>query len=142
MSDHGVPEGYNSVIPYLKVEDGLATMRFLVEGLGGTTVEVMKTPEGRLMHGEVRIGGSMVMLGEGQPALPGMYYLYTADCDAAWKRALDAGASSVQEPTDQFYGDRTAAVKDADGTSWYFATRQQTLTPEELQARAAEARKG
>lgn len=145
MADSGVPKGYNAVIPYLLVKDGGAAMAFLVEGLGGTVVEHMKTPEGRTMHGEVRLGDSMIMLGEARDPLkplPTMLYLYSADCDAAYRRALAAGATSLQEPRNEFYGDRTAAVKDAEGTSWYFATRKENVPADELQRRALEARKG
>ena len=135
MPAPGVPDGYNSVIPYLIVEDGNRTMDFLVKGLGGSEVERITGPDGVFMHGEVRIGDSMVMMGQardGCPAMPCMLYLYVADCDALYGQALAAGAESVQEPADQFYGDRTAGVKDADGIQYFLGTRKKTLSPEEL----------
>ena len=74
--------------------------------------------------------------GEEIPVLPGMLYLYVPDTDATYARALQAGATSLQEPTDMFYGDRNASVKDPAGNLWTIATRQENLTPEELAERA------
>lgn len=139
MPAPGVPDGYNSVIPYLMVQDGNRTMDFLVKGLGGNEVERISGQDGTFMHGEVRIGDSMVMMGQardGYPVRPCMLYLYVPDCDASYRQALSAGATSIQEPADQFYGDRTAGVKDADGFQFFFSTRKETLSPEELAKRA------
>jgi uncharacterized glyoxalase superfamily protein PhnB len=97
-------------------------------------------PDGVVMHAEVRIGDSMVMLsdggGEWKP-MPAVLYLYVPDADATYRRALDAGATSVQEPTTQFYGDRHGGVRDPSGNVWWIATRVEDVSPEELQKRAA-----
>jgi PhnB protein len=97
-------------------------------------------PDGTVGHAEVRIGGSPVMMGEARgpwPAMPCAIYLYVNDTDAVYRRALAAGATSLMEPADQFYGDRNAGVKDPCGNFWWIATHKEDVSPEELQARAA-----
>jgi uncharacterized glyoxalase superfamily protein PhnB len=139
-----VPEGYHSVTPYLIVEGVPGLIEFMVEAFGGEETERLPGPDGTIMHAEVRIGDSVVMMGEatgGFERLPGSLYLYVADVDAVYERALQSGAASLSEPADQFYGDRSAAVKDPSGCHWWLATRQEDVSPEELQRRA-EARSG
>jgi PhnB protein len=102
---------------------------------------VMPGPGGMIMHGEMRIGDSIVMLAnacEQASATRSMLHVYVDDVDACYQRALDAGASSEREPGNQFYGDRTAGVKDAFGNKWYIATPVEEVSPEELQRRQAE----
>jgi PhnB protein len=146
MNDNPIPEGFHTVTPYLIVPDVSAELDFIERALGGVVTERVPTPDGTLMHGEVRIGNSMVMLGqanEHHPPLPCMLYLYVADVDAAYRQAVDAGAESLREPVDEFYGDRTAGVGDAAGVQWWLATRIETLSSEELARRGAEfAEKG
>ena len=87
------------------------------------------------------IGDSYVMMGRAQdefPPLPCMLYIYVPDTDATFAQALTAGAKSMQEPQDMFYGDRNAIVADPTGNTWCIATHQETLTPEELAKRAEE----
>jgi PhnB protein len=91
------------------------------------------------MHAEVRIGDSVVMMGE--PAdesslMPGMIHLYVDDVDTTYQRALQAGATSLREPEDQFYGDRSAGVRDAFGNVWWIATHKEDVSPEEMKRRA------
>ncbi len=103
----------------------------------------MPRSDGSVSHAEVRIGDSVVMMGEPMDAsksMPGMLYLYIPDVDAAYKRALAAGATSVREPTNEFYGDRSAGVKDAFGNIWYMATHVEDVPPEEMAKRARAAR--
>jgi len=140
-----IPDGYHSVTPYLIVKDGNRTLEFLQRGLGAELIERHDLPNGRLMHAEVRIGDSPVMLGEGgesHPPMPCMLYLYVRDCDAAYQRALGAGAKSVRVPENQFYGDRSGGVVDAEGNQWWFGTHVEDVSPQELARRAAEQRKG
>jgi uncharacterized glyoxalase superfamily protein PhnB len=75
------------------------------------------------------------------PAAPGTFYLYVEDVDAVYKQALTAGAESTAEPKDQFYGDRTAGVKDKFGNSWYIGTHVEDVSPEEFKKREEEAKK-
>jgi uncharacterized glyoxalase superfamily protein PhnB len=99
----------------------------------------MHQPDGSIMHAEVRIGDSVVMLADAAPkdsTFPAMIHLYIEDTDAAYRRALDAGAISLREPADQFYGDRSGGVKDRFGNHWWLATHIEDVSPEELQRRA------
>ncbi len=136
------PDGYHSVTPYLVVKDVQALLAFAGVAFGAETTLTMPEPSGRIAHAEMRIGDSVVMVGEPRdPAdlMPAMLHLYLDDLDAAYGRAIDAGATSLQEPADQFYGDRMGGVLDPWGNQWYLATRVEDLTPEEMQRRGAEA---
>jgi PhnB protein len=135
-----VPEGYHTVTPYLVVQGAERVIQFLKDAFDGEEIERMPGPNGRLAHAEVRIGDSVVMMGEPtDPSIqiPAMLYVYVPDADAAYARALRAGASSIQEPRTEFYGDRTAAVKDACGNQWYMATHVEDVSHEELVRRSA-----
>jgi PhnB protein len=93
------------------------------------------------MHAEVRIGDSILMMGEASeefPPMPGSFYVYVEDTDAAYQRALDAGAETLMEPADQFYGDRNAGVWDSCGNSWWIATHIEDVPEEEIGRRARE----
>jgi PhnB protein len=92
------------------------------------------------MHAQVKIGDSVLMMGqsgENNPALQCILYLYLEDTDATYKQAIAGGAVSLQEPTDTFYGDRTAGVRDAFGNQWWMATRIEEVTRDEMIQRAA-----
>jgi PhnB protein len=137
-----VPDGYHTVTPYLTCTPVDQVVDFLLKTFDATEVEHMSTPDGRVMHAEVRIGDSIVMLGEpsGQwTPMPAALYVYVADCDAAYQRALSSGAISVAEPADQFYGDRHCGVRDPAGNLWWIATHQEDVAPSELKRRHAEA---
>jgi PhnB protein len=139
------PDGYHTISPYLIVRDVAGLMDFVIRAFEGKEIERMADPSGLVMHGEVRIGDSIVMMGEASgpyPPMPGAMYLYLNDTDRVYARAIKAGAISVMEPADQFYGDRNAGVKDQWGNVWWIATRVEDLSPEELRKRAAERRKG
>ena len=143
MAVKPIPDGYHTVTPYLIVADTTAQLDFIVNALGGSEVYAMRTPDGTPMHAEAQLGDSKIMLGmaggEAYPPLPAMLYVYVADVDAAYTRAMKAGAESVQAPTDMFYGDRTATVKDPNGNKWSLATHIEDLSEAELGKRAAEA---
>jgi len=143
MTD-GVPQGFHTVQPFLMVPKVGKYMEFLVEAFGGEITECVKEGDGHVLHGEVRIGDSVVMLGcaHGQEPTKSILYLYVADADAMYARAVAAGGTSKDEPADQFYGDRTAAVTDSAGITWYLATRKEMLSPEEIGKRMEEQRKG
>ncbi len=134
-----VPEGYHTVTPALTVQGTPKLIDFLKQAFDAKEIEVMKRPDGAIAHAEVRIGDSVVMmgeaLGEAKPS-PGSFYLYVADADATYKRAIRAGATSIRELRDEFYGDRNGAVRDPVGNSWWIGTRKENLSREELQRRA------
>lgn len=122
----GVPEGHHTVCPYLIVDDGDRILDFMREAFGATDRELHRTPEGRVMHAEVQIGDSVVMLGESNEEFSdykAMIHLYVPDVDDVFRRAVDAGGTPVREVSTQDYGDRTGGVEDPDGNQWWIATR-------------------
>lgn len=139
MAVKPIPKGYHSVTPYLVVEGVAKLIDFLRQAFDAQEIHRMRRPDGTIMHAEVRIGDSIVMMGEPMGefhAMPGGLHLYVNDADAVYKRALQAGAISMREPANQFYGDRTAGVKDPVGNHWWIATHKEDVSPEELQKRA------
>jgi uncharacterized glyoxalase superfamily protein PhnB len=135
-----IPDGYRSITPYLLVADAAAQVDFLVRAFDAEVTERMEH-EGRVAHAEVRVGDSMLMIGEARgdwKAMPVMIYMYMPDCDAGYRKALTAGAKSIMEPRDMFYGDRNAGVADANGNQWWFASHKEDVSPEELQRRHIE----
>ncbi|MGA8542235.1 MAG: VOC family protein [Thermoplasmata archaeon] len=109
--------------PYLVVKDASGLAQFLEKALGGRLSFEEKDPSGRVVHSEVQIADGLVMIGdvpEGHPTVPAMIHLYVTDADAAYQRALKAGASSVRAPEDAPDGDRRGGVKDAWGNQWWF----------------------
>jgi len=136
------PAGYNTVTPYLVAEAGAERLiAFIVDVLEGTEIMRMPGPDGRIAHAEMRIGDSVVMLADSpspSEVTTAMLHLYVPDTDATYKRALAAGATSLREPTNEFYGDRMSGVRDALGNKWYFATHVEDISEEEMARRAAE----
>jgi len=129
-----IPEAYHAVTPYLVVRGVRKLIEFLKQAFDAKETEFVDMGNG-YVHAEVRIGDSIVMMGEADPA-PACLYLYVNDVDATYKRALRTGATSLSEPTDHFYGDRSAAVKDPCGNTWYIATHKEDVSPEELRRRS------
>jgi PhnB protein len=136
------PDGYHTVTPYLIVEGAAGLIDFLKAAFAAQEFHRFAAPEGRIGHAEVWIGDSAVMLGDaraGWPPRESMLYLYVDDVDAIYQRAVDAGATSMQPPADQFYGDRSAGVKDAWGNLWWLATHIEDVPTDELKRRVEEA---
>ena len=140
MAVKPVPEGFHSVTPYLTVRGADKVIDFLKRGLGATTPhEPMKRPDGKIMHATVKIGDSLVMLGEESEtmkAMPSSLYVYVPNADSVYALAIKAGGKSEMEPSDMFYGDRCGAVKDPSGNTWTIATHREDVTPQELAKRA------
>ena len=135
------PRDYHTLTPYLVVEGATQLVEFMVDVLGGTEMMRLPGPDGRLGHAEVRVGDSVVMLADAPTpgeVMPAMLHLYVEDSDATYKRAVEHGATSLREPTTEFYGDRMAGVQDAQGNKWYFATHVEDVSDEEMSRRAAE----
>jgi uncharacterized glyoxalase superfamily protein PhnB len=135
-----VPAGYATVIPYLCVSDAAKLIEFMQQAFDAQLLFKMDGPGGRIMHAEMTIGNSKIMLAQPAPGQEthAMLHLYLPDTDAVYARALAAGATSVREPADQFYGDRSAAVRDEFGNQWYIATHIKDVTPEEMDRHMAE----
>ena len=139
-----IPENFPRVSPYLIVKDVTTTMEFIRYVFDAEEREKMIQPDGTVNHGEVSIGNSVIMMGkasEDHKLQNAMLYIYVEDTDATYKRAIEKGALSVMEPADQFYGDRTAGVKDEDGISWWMASHVENVSPEEMQKRNEERTK-
>jgi len=120
-----IPEGLRDVNVYLLPNSASKLIGFLEDAFGAKEIARYQTPDGRIMHAAVRIGDSVVEMGEphGQyPPMPTMFYLYVEDVDALYKRAVGVGAISMSAPADQPYGDRVASVKDLHDNVWYMAT--------------------
>jgi PhnB protein len=126
-----VPEGLRNVNVYLHPLRAEPVIGFLKKAFGAVELEKYATPDGVIPHARVRIGDSVLELGEAhgpyQP-MPTMFYLYVPDVDALYERAINAGAISMSAPADQSYGDRSAGVKDAFGNQWYIATHFKDVT--------------
>ena len=122
------PDSYTSVSPYLIVSGADDTIGFLRKVFGAELLRRMPdaTDETRVMHSEVRIDDSVVMLadgGNGWPAINANVHVYVRDVDETYRKALDAGAESIQEPSQKGDEDKRAGVKDAGGTTWWIGTR-------------------
>ena len=144
MAVKPIPDEYPRVSPYLIVNDAGKTIDFVKEVFGEKEIERMTLKDGTINHAEVKIGDSVIMLSqasENYHSLPAMLYIYVEDTDAAYKRALKAGAKSVMEPADQFYGDRSAGVRDSNGIQWWMASHAEDVSKEEMQRRNVERAK-
>jgi PhnB protein len=133
-----IPDGYHTFTPYYVVDGASEFIDFLVNAFGGKEHFRMPMPNGKLGHAEVRIGDSMVMLADQSPAygaksMQGM--LYVADCDAVVAKAVAAGAEIVRPLENQFYGDRSASLKDKWGNDWTVSTHVEDVSPEEIDRR-------
>jgi len=121
-----IPEGLFTVTPYLHPLRAEPFISFLKQAFGAEELEKYASPDGVIHHAKVRIGDSVLEMGEAhgpyQPN-PSMFYLYVPNVDEAYLRAMNAGATSISEPADQPYGARSAGVKDAFGNQWYLAKR-------------------
>jgi PhnB protein len=139
MTVKPIPDGYHSITPYLTVEGVARLLDFLKQAFDAEQTMQLLRSNGTIWHTEVKIGDSMVMMseacGEWKP-MPSSIHLYVDDSDATYEKAIQAGATSVMEPMDQFYGDRSAGVKDPVGNFWWIATHKEDLLPDEIAKRA------
>jgi PhnB protein len=142
-----IPDGYSAVTPYLTVKGAAQAIDFYRRAFGAEEVMRFPSPDGKIMHAEVRIGGSVVMLHDENPQWQALspqtvgdtssaIMLYVDDVDAVMKRAADAGATVTMPATDMFYGDRTGNLKDPFGHKWSIATHIEDVPPDEIARRA------
>ena len=120
------PAGYNTVSPYLIVSDAASTIRFLERVLGGMLLRSFPDAAGRLMHAEVRVDDTVIMLADSAPEwppTPAYAHVYVEDVDFTYRLALQEGATSVQEPVKKDDEDKRGGVKDSGGTTWWISTR-------------------
>lgn len=146
-----VPDGHHTVTPVVVLDDAAAAIEWYRKGLGAEEVSRAVGPDGKIMHAEIRIGDSLIMMhdamgGAKDPRAfggsPASLWLYVDDCDALFNRAVAAGAEVRPGPMgqlmDQFWGDRTGTITDPHGYQWTIATHKEDLTPEELKQRMDE----
>lgn len=150
MAAQAVPEGYQTLTPYLSVDDAAAAIDFYGRAFGATERSRMASPDGKIAHAELEIGNSVVMLADPFPQfqvkppkdLGGTtvgVFMYVEDVDEVFRQAVDVGATPTMAPEDQFWGDRFASVTDPFGHSWQIATHVEDVPPEEMQKRAEAA---
>jgi uncharacterized glyoxalase superfamily protein PhnB len=142
-----VPEGYYTITPQLVLDNAAQTIDWYKRAFGAEELSRSLGPDGKVMHAELRLGNSRfmvndVMMGRKGPQAyggsPASFWLYVEDCDAAFKKAVAAGAKVEMPMADQFWGDRGGVVIDPAGYMWWIATRKEDLTDDELRQRADE----
>jgi len=136
-----IPDGYHSVAPYLMVQGVPGLIDFLREAFGADETLRMPRPDGTIRHAEVRIGDSIVMMGEvSDPSqtMPASIHLYVEDADAVYQQALAAGAVSVTEMTSLVWGERGGRVRDHLGNIWWIQTQVEQVSQEEIAKRVTE----
>lgn len=144
------PEGYHSVTPYLFIKGAARAIDFYKNVFGAAEVVRMAAPNGQIMHAELKIGDSMIMMSDENPQIGALsplsiggtasgLHLYVPDVDAVIEKAVGAGAKPVRPVQDQFYGDRSGTVIDPFGHMWSVATHIEDVAPEEMRKRAAAA---
>jgi PhnB protein len=150
MAVQPIPEGYNTVSPYLAVDDAAKAIEYYKQAFGAEETVRMNGPDGRIGHAELKIGDSHVMLSDPFPqstttppkelgGTSGSIFMYVEDVDAVVQKAVDAGATVTMEVEDQFWGDRFGSITDPFGHSWSIATHVEDLTPEEIEERGKAA---
>lgn len=148
-----IPEGFSTLTPHIVVSDAAKAIDFYKAAFGAEEVLALPGPGGKIMHAELKIGDSMLMMCEACPEMgakspsemggsPVTLHLYVRDTDAAMKKAADAGATITMPASDAFWGDRYGRLTDPFGHAWSIATHMEDLTPEEVGQRAAKAMGG
>jgi len=151
MAIKAIPDGYHSVTPYLIVSGAAEAIEFYKKAFGATELMRMPTPDGKVVHAEIRIGDSAVMLADETDDMKGGAYrspkslgacstslmVYVPDVDRLHKQAVAAGARELRPPENQFYGDRSATLADPFGHVWTIATHVEDVAPDEMERRAA-----
>jgi len=143
MAIKAIPDGYHTLTPNMIVHNATAAIDFYKKAFGAVETVRMPGPGGSIMHAELRIGDSVVMLSDeiagagvksprAYGGSPVGFYVYVNNVDAAWKRAVDAGAKPSMPLADMFWGDRTGALEDPFGHRWSLAQHIKDLTPEEI----------
>ena len=150
MGTKPIPEGYNTVTPYLAVDDAAQAIEYYKKAFGAKERARMDAPNGKIGHAELEIGDSLVMLSDPFPhattrppkelgGTSGSVFMYVEDVDAVVKKAVDEGATITMEVADQFWGDRFGSVRDPYGHVWGVATHVEDVPPEEMAERAKAA---
>jgi PhnB protein len=144
-----VPDGYHTVSPYLIVANAAAALEFYRTAFGATVKRRLAMPDGKIMHAEIKIGDSIVMLADEFPSheafgpehfggSPASVVLYVDNADTLYARALETGATSLRPMADQPFGDRSGTIRDPFGHRWTLITHIEDISDEEIERRFAE----
>jgi len=139
-----IPKGYHSITPALNQADAAQTIDFCKKAFGAKEIMRMPGPNGKIMHAELQIGDSIVMLNDAmqEPPQPAGLFLYVQDVDKTFAKAIKAGATELMAVQDMFWGDRFGRVMDPSGNRWGIATHREDVAPKEMKKRAAAAFSG
>lgn len=147
-----IPAGYHSVTPYMIVKGAALALEFYKKAFGAKELSRSSSPEGEIMHAEIQIGNSIIMLADEYPHMdmrgpqamngtPIFIHLYVEDVDSLTAKAVAAGAKVLRPLQDQFYGDRSGSIKDPFGHVWTVSTHKEDVSPEEMDKRLEELMK-
>ena len=139
-----IPEGYHSVTPFLNIKGAAEAIDFFKAAFGAEEKGGRAPgPNGTIMHAEIKIGDSTIMISDAlwNPPTQAALHLYVTDANAAWKRAIDAGATVVMPLADQFWGDRYGSLADRWGNRWTIGQHIEDVSPAEMERRMADAAK-
>ena len=150
MSVKPIPDGYHTLTPFLTVRDAARAIEFYKQAFGATERGTAKSPDGKIMHAELMIGDSIIMLSDEYPEFGSLsplstggagmgLHIYIDGVDAAFDRAVQAGAKVETPVSDQFWGDRYGKLKDPFGHSWSIATHTKDLSMDEMKRNMDEA---
>jgi PhnB protein len=142
-----IPKNYHTVTPSIVVAGAAKALEFYKKAFGAEELSRFPGPDGSIMHAEFKIGDSIIMMGDEMPehgargpkaigGSPVSFFVYGENVDAAWKRAVDAGAKEIMPLADQFWGDRTGCLEDPFGHKWWLAQHLKDMTPDELRQAA------
>lgn len=141
-----IPEGMHAITPHLVVRDAARAIDFYKRAFGAEERARMNDPTGKVMHAEIKIGDSIIMLADEYPGMgnpapgkdgsPVVLNLYSENVDALWKRATDAGATVTMPLGDQFWGDRYGQIRDPFGHAWALGQHKEDVSPDEMRRRA------
>jgi PhnB protein len=142
-----IPRGYHTVTPSIVVGGAAKAIDFYKKAFGAEELMRFPGPGGSVMHAEIKVGDSVIMLGDEMPeqggrspksygGTPVSFFVYGENVDAAWKRAVDAGAREIMPLQDMFWGDRTGCLEDPFGHRWWLAQHVEDLTPEQIRKNA------
>jgi PhnB protein len=144
MAVQPIPQGYHTLTPFMTVRDAARAIEFYKQAFGATEKGVMKGPDGKIMHAELRIGDSIFMLADEFPQYGSLspqsiggsgmgLHIYVEDVDSSFDRAVKAGANVEMPVSDMFWGDRYGRLADPFGHKWSIATHKRDMTAEEME---------
>jgi PhnB protein len=133
-----IPDGFHTITSYFIINNGIRFINFLKEAFNAKEIHRTTTPAGRIMHAQLKIGDSFIMMGESTEEwkpMPCTIYMYISEVDVIYKQAIKAGAKTLREPVNEFYGDRICGVEDPLGNQWWIASHIEDVSPDEMKRR-------